>query len=78
VKFHPLDPNVLISGGWDNTIQIWDTRLQHSVRSIYGPHICGDSLDFTDNGEKIMSGAFSKEEQVKVTIYGNTYAREAS
>jgi len=26
VKFHPNDPNVLLSGGWDTTIQIWDTR----------------------------------------------------
>ena len=22
VKYHPKDPNVLISGGWDNTIQV--------------------------------------------------------
>ena len=45
VKFHPEDPNVLLSGGWDNTIQIWDLRTGFSERSIYGPHLAGDSLD---------------------------------
>ncbi|KAJ3404883.1 hypothetical protein HDV05_006867 [Chytridiales sp. JEL 0842] len=66
VKFHPKDPNLLISGGWDNTLQIWDMRLQHSVRSLYGPHICGDSIDFSDDGERIMTGSFSKENQIQV------------
>jgi COMPASS component SWD3 len=41
VKFRPGDTHTLMSGGWDNTIQIWDTRVGTSVRSIYGPHICG-------------------------------------
>ncbi len=26
VKFHPQDHNILLSGGWDNTIQIYDLR----------------------------------------------------
>jgi WD40 repeat protein len=45
VKFHPNDPNVVVSGGWDNTVLIWDTRSGQSERSIYGPHLCGDALD---------------------------------
>lgn len=47
VKFKPNDPNILLSGGWDNTIQIWDVRTGQSVRSIYGPHICGELLMFS-------------------------------
>ncbi|GCA64192.1 hypothetical protein KIPB_013522, partial [Kipferlia bialata] len=31
LKFHPTDPNLLMSAGWDNTIQIWDLRGDHSV-----------------------------------------------
>ena len=26
LKFHPQDPNILLSGGWDHTIQIYDMR----------------------------------------------------
>ncbi|KAH8074772.1 WD repeat-containing protein [Aureococcus anophagefferens] len=44
-KFHPTDPNLVVSGGWDNTVQIWDARAGASVRSLYGPHLCGDAID---------------------------------
>ena len=27
VKFSALDPNILVSAGWDNTVQVWSTRL---------------------------------------------------
>jgi COMPASS component SWD3 len=53
-KFVPEDENLVVSGGWDNTVQIWDTRTEHAVRSFYGPHICGDSLD-VKNGQ-IVTG----------------------
>jgi WD40 repeat protein len=26
VKFNPLNSNMLVSGGWDNTVQIYDLR----------------------------------------------------
>ena len=45
IKYHPTDENLLVSGGGDNTVQIWDRRTGLSVRSFYGPHLCGDGLD---------------------------------
>lgn len=26
VKFSPTDPHTIVSGGWDNTVQIYDIR----------------------------------------------------
>ena len=28
IKFHPSDENILVSGGWDNTVQVWDVRVE--------------------------------------------------
>ncbi|RKO83709.1 hypothetical protein BDK51DRAFT_25550, partial [Blyttiomyces helicus] len=65
-KFHPKDSNFLISGGWDSTVQLWDIRARCSVRSLYGPHICGDALDFDAAGEKILTGAYMKEDPLQL------------
>jgi len=32
--YHPTDPNVFLTGGWDNTVQFWDARVQGSVRFV--------------------------------------------
>jgi hypothetical protein len=38
--------DVLVSGGWDNTLQMWDARAgPTSVRRVRGPHVCGDVPD---------------------------------
>lgn len=37
-------------------VQIWDVRVEHSVRSIFGPFICGDAVDVHDN--KILTGSW--------------------
>ena len=63
VKFYKDDPNIVISGGWDNTIQIWDMREGCAVRAIFGPHICGDALDIR-NGE-ILTGSWRETEQLQ-------------
>ena len=37
---------VVVSGGWDNTVQVWDERCgDGAVRQMFGPHVCGDALD---------------------------------
>jgi len=30
--FHPTDPNIFLTGGWDDTVQFWDCRVSSSVR----------------------------------------------
>ena len=46
---------VMLSGGWDKTVQVWDQRAGPlAVRSLYGPFICGDALDL--KGDRILTG----------------------
>ena len=68
MKFHPTDENVLLSGGWDNTIQIWDLRVKHAVRGIYGPHIAGDALDIKN--DEILTGSWRPENPLELWDYG--------
>lgn len=63
-KYFPGDENTIVTGGWDNTVQIWDTRVGYSIRSIYGPHICGDSLDIV--GNQIVTGSWRSNQQLEV------------
>ena len=49
---------MLSSGGWDNTVQIYDIRKKGPVGSIYGPHICGDAIDYYNDGFTLMTGSY--------------------
>jgi len=64
VKFNKEDPNILISGGWDNNIIIYDIREKGPVNSIIGAYICGESLDFS--GNKILSGSNRLDKQLQI------------
>lgn len=75
VKFFTENDNILISGGWDNTLQIYDVREKNIVASIYGPHICGDSIDI--KGNKILTAAWSSSNQIQIFDLRN-YKKECS
>jgi len=49
VKFNPNDPNMLVSGGWDQTVQIYDLRVRGPVNFFFGPHVCGETIDFRND-----------------------------
>lgn len=59
-----FDENTLISGGWDSKIIIWDIRRGQSVRDIFGPHICGDSLDV--KGNILLTGSYHHANQLQL------------
>ena len=40
--------------------------MSRSVRSFFGPHICGDAIDFSDDGQKVLTGSYSKENQLQI------------
>jgi COMPASS component SWD3 len=64
LKYSSTDENIILSGGWDNTIQIWDVRQDVPVRSVFGPHITGDAVDL--HGNEILSGSWRPDKQLQV------------
>ena len=59
VKFSPDDQNILFSGGWDNTVFIWDMRKEHPIGHILGPNISGEALDV--HGDYIVAGSYNSD-----------------
>lgn len=56
--FRPKSAHELISGGWDNTIQFWDSRQPYALKRISGVHMCGDGLDISKNGKEVFELSF--------------------
>lgn len=61
VKFNPFDNNQLISAGWDNSILFNDLRTAKPIFSLYGPRICGETIDFSPTGVMLTGSNQSKE-----------------
>ncbi|XP_011297250.1 protein will die slowly-like isoform X2 [Fopius arisanus] len=68
--FNPRSSHEIISGGWDDTIQFWDIREPHASRFISGVHICGDSIDISQDGKEILTCSWSKQDPIKLWDYG--------
>lgn len=64
------DCSTVLSGGWDSSIQFWDLRVGHSVRAVYGPHICGDSLDISSDKRHILTGSWRPKEALEIWDIG--------
>ena len=71
VKYHPDNANILLSAGWDNTIQIWDDRTQRAVRRIYGAHVCGDALDMDPYYNHVITGSWRRENSLQIWNFHN-------
>jgi WD40 repeat protein len=62
VKFTQEDPNLVISGGWDNNVKVWDIREHRPIKNIYGPNVCGDSIDLHDGF--LLTGSYKDHKQL--------------
>ena len=65
VKYLPDNENMLVSGGWDHNVLLWDLRSGQVERSWFGPKICGDTLDIT--GDILLAGSHMPKNQL--TMY---------
>lgn len=45
VKFLRDQPQVFISGGWDNLVYFWDIREKRPIGSYFGAKVGSDTLD---------------------------------
>ena len=57
------NPNLLLTGGWDYRVIIWDVREAKPVRSYFGPMICGDGIDVCDN--LILTASWTQTNQLQ-------------
>jgi len=64
VKFNPNNENMLISGGWDNTLLFYDIRAREVQNFSYGAHICGDGMDIKDN--YLLTVSWEKKDQIQL------------
>ncbi|XP_053314438.1 katanin p80 WD40 repeat-containing subunit B1-like [Spea bombifrons] len=57
LRFHPSEPHVFVTGGWDNSVKVWDNRVaKEARRDIRGPHICGSGIDI--QGNKLLTASW--------------------
>ncbi|XP_046830996.1 uncharacterized protein LOC124429585 [Vespa crabro] len=69
--FNPKSAHEIISGGWDDTIMFWDSRQPYALRYISGVHICGDSIDISQNGKEILTCAWQRKDPIQLWDYGS-------
>ncbi|CAD8173808.1 unnamed protein product [Paramecium octaurelia] len=68
VKIVPYDKNLVISGGWDQNIVIWDLRQKSQAGCIVGPKVAGDTIDIREG--TILTGANRMSEQLQIWDLG--------
>jgi WD40 repeat protein len=65
VKTLNEDSNIIVSGGWDRMLKIFDIRTKGPVGSMLGPLICGsDAIDV--QGDQILAGSHFGSSQLAI------------
>jgi WD40 repeat protein len=59
-----LDDNLILSGGWDSNVILWDTRSGRPAGGFFGPLVAGESIDF-DAG-LVYVGSYEGKDQLQV------------
>lgn len=64
LRFCNDDPNILLSGGWDSMVFIWDLREKTSVGYIGGPNISGEALDYRK--QMVLTGSHREDDTLEL------------
>lgn len=64
VRCHPSDPNIVVTGGWDNSIKLYDIREGYPLASMSGPCMSGDSIDIFD--DMIVTGSTRWKDEMQM------------
>lgn len=66
IKYHKDNPKILISGGWDGNVLIWDLNTETTIgNAINGPMILGEGLDMNHFGE-ILTASWRKDDPLQI------------
>lgn len=52
-RFNPASNAEFLSGGWDNTVLLWDLRKQFACRYLSDVSLCGEGLDVDKMGRQV-------------------------
>jgi len=65
LRYHKDNPKILISGGWDKYVVMWDLTSETPIRFITGPQIFGEGLDINCFGE-ILTASWRKDDPLQI------------
>ena len=68
IKYHKDNPKILLSGGWDGNVLIWDLNTESPINIINGPMISGEGLDMNCFGE-ILTASWRKDNPLQLWDY---------
>jgi len=65
LKFFKDDPNLIIAGGWDKSIFIYDIREKGGPAfHIFGPELCSNAIDSCQN--MIVTGSYRPLDSLQI------------
>lgn len=60
-----MDDNCVVSSGWDDTVLLWDLRSGEVARWMFGTHVCGEAVCFSDGNKLVITGSWRDENQLQ-------------
>jgi len=63
---HPVNPNILFSGGFDRKVLIWDMRQKFPVGTILGTELSGDAMDINRDGTRLLTGSHRTKNPLQI------------
>jgi hypothetical protein len=61
--------STLITGGWENPLQVWDARTGRAERQLGGPQVSSDSIEVLPGMQQIVVGSQRNKRQIQVLDY---------